>query len=89
MAWRKGHGHQGHDRDNVAPGTQRGRTGEKRHLEKPGGSHGIRNRDFKEQLRLGNERTSGGIYRKALVLKIVKRTAGSSVRKQKMSDRTL
>jgi hypothetical protein len=47
---------------------------------KPEDSHCIRNRDFKEQLPLGSERTSGGIYRKALVLEIVKRIAGSSVR---------
>jgi hypothetical protein len=32
----------------------------------------IRNRDFKEQLHLGSKRTSGRIYRKALVLEIVK-----------------
>jgi hypothetical protein len=33
----------------------------------------IRNWEFKGQLRLGSKRTSGGFYRKALVLEIMKR----------------
>jgi hypothetical protein len=47
------------------------------------------NRDFKEQLHLGSKRASGWIYRKALVLKIVKRMAGSSVMMRKMRDWTM
>jgi hypothetical protein len=50
------------------------------------GSNGIRNRNFKEQLRLGSERTSGGIYRKVHVLEIVQRIAGSSFRIRRMRD---
>jgi hypothetical protein len=46
----------------------------------------IRNRDLQEQLRLGSKRTSGGIYRKAHVLEIVKRIARSSVRMWKVRD---
>jgi hypothetical protein len=48
-----------------------------------------RNRDLRQQLHLGRKRTSGGIYRKALVLEIVKRIAGSSIRIWKMRDWTL
>jgi hypothetical protein len=39
---------------------------------RPEGSNGIRGRDLKEQLCLGSERTSGRIFRKALMLEIVK-----------------
>jgi hypothetical protein len=86
VARRKGHCHQGHGRGN-APSTQQERTDEKRRQAKPAGSHGIRNRDFMKQLRFGSERTSGGIYRKALVLEIAKQIAGSSARMWKMPVR--
>jgi hypothetical protein len=36
------------------------------------GTNGTRNRDFKEQLWLGSERTTGGSYRKTIGLEIVK-----------------
>jgi hypothetical protein len=39
---------------------------------KPEGGSGIRDRDVKEQLHLGSERTSGRIFRKAVVLEIMK-----------------
>jgi hypothetical protein len=55
----------------------------------PEGGSGIRDGDLKEQLRLGSERTSGGIFRKALVLEIVKRRVEPSVRIRKMNVRTL
>jgi hypothetical protein len=48
-----------------------------------------KNRDLKEQLRLGSERTCGRIFRKALVLEIVKRRVEPSVRIRKMNVRTL
>jgi hypothetical protein len=51
---------------------------------KPEGINGTRNRSLMEQLRLGSEATSGGLYRKALLLRIVKGIAGSSVRIRKM-----
>jgi hypothetical protein len=56
---------------------------------KPERISGTRNRDFKEQLRLGSYRTSGGICKKALVLEIVKRISGYSVTIRKMMDWTL
>jgi hypothetical protein len=52
----------------------------RRHQVKPEVNHGIRNQDFKEQLHLGSKRSFGGVYRKALVLEIVKRIARSSIR---------
>jgi hypothetical protein len=36
------------------------------------GSNGIRDRDLKEQLHLGNKRTSNRIFRKALMMEIMK-----------------
>jgi hypothetical protein len=42
------------------------------------GTSGTRNRGFEEQLRLGSERTSSGIYRKTIGLEIVKRAVGIS-----------
>jgi hypothetical protein len=69
-------------------GTRRGWTFGRRRRAKPEGISGIRDRHFKEQLRLGSERISGGIYRKALVLEIVKRIARSSVTIIKMRDWT-
>jgi hypothetical protein len=53
------------------------------------GSSGIRDRDLKEQLCLGSERTSGRIFRKALMLEIMKRRMEPSVRIRKMNVRTL
>jgi hypothetical protein len=44
----------------------------KRHRATLQGIAGIRDLDLKEQQRLGSERTSGRIYRKALILEIVK-----------------
>jgi hypothetical protein len=64
------------------------RTLEKRRWAKPGCISGIRNRDLKEQLHLGMERTSGRIFmrtiRQVVVLKIAKRAVESSVRLRKM-----
>jgi hypothetical protein len=37
------------------------------------GTNATRNRDFKEQLRFGNERTTSGVYRTTIGLEIVKR----------------
>jgi hypothetical protein len=44
----------------------------KRHQAQPECSTGIRDRDLKEQLCLERERTFGRIFRKALMLEIVK-----------------
>jgi hypothetical protein len=44
----------------------------KRHMVQLEGGDGIGAQDLKEQLRLGSERTSGRIFRKALVLEIMK-----------------
>jgi hypothetical protein len=56
------------------------------HLE---GANGTRNRDFKEQLHLGNERTTSGIYRKTIELEIVKRAVRISSGMRKVTDWTL
>jgi hypothetical protein len=47
----------------------------RRQLRSQEGINGTRNRDVKEQLRLGNERTTRGIYRKSTGLEIAKRIA--------------
>jgi hypothetical protein len=72
VAWHNGHGHQGPGKDSVVQGTQKGRTSGKGHQPKPEFNNGIRNRDLKEQLCVGSERAFSGIYRKALILEIVK-----------------
>jgi hypothetical protein len=64
-----------------------GRSGKDR--TKPKGSHGIKSRDVKEQLRLRGERLSGRIFRKTIGLEIAKRIARSSARMRKMRDWTL
>jgi hypothetical protein len=43
------------------------------------GTNGIRNRDVKAELRLGNERTTRGIYRKSTGLEMAKRIARCTV----------
>jgi hypothetical protein len=53
------------------------------------GTNEIRNRDFKEQLPLGNERTTSGIYRKNIGLEIVKRAVRISSGIRKVTDWTL
>jgi hypothetical protein len=50
------------------------------------GTNGTRNREFKEQLRLGNERTTRGIYRKSAVLEIAKLIGRRTVGIQKIKD---
>jgi hypothetical protein len=72
-ARRKGHHHQEPGRDNVARGDPRGQTLERRQWMHQEGSNGIWDQDLKEQLHLGNERTSNRIFRKALMLEIMKR----------------
>jgi hypothetical protein len=79
----------GQGKDRAVPRTQKRRTFGKRHRAKPEGINGIRDRDIKEHLRLGNERTSSRIIRKALVLEIVKRGVEPSVRIEKMNVGTL
>jgi hypothetical protein len=76
-------------RHKVARRAPEGRALQKSRRNGPECNNGIRNQDFKEQLRLGSERTSSGIYRKALVPGIVRRTVRSSVRMRIMSIRTL
>jgi hypothetical protein len=58
-ARRKGHGHQGPGRDNVARGAPGGRTLKRRRRTRQKGSDRIGDRDVKEQLRLRKERTTG------------------------------
>jgi hypothetical protein len=65
------------------------RTIGRRQLTRQEGINGTKNRDFNEQLRVGSERTSNGIYRKTSGLEIAKRIAGSSVRLRRMRNWTL
>jgi hypothetical protein len=53
------------------------------------GTSRTRNRDFKEQLYLGSEWTTTGIYRKTIRLEIVKRVVGIFSRLQKIRTWTL
>jgi hypothetical protein len=77
---RKGHGRQPPGKDNVARGTSIGRTFGKRHRAQQEGGNGIGDQDLKEQLRLESKRASGKIFRKAVVLEILKRRVESSFR---------
>jgi hypothetical protein len=52
------------------------------------GTNKTRNRYFKEQLRLGNEMTTRGIYRKFTGLEIAKRIARCTVGLQRIKDWT-
>jgi hypothetical protein len=53
------------------------------------GTNGTRNRDVNEQLRLGNERKTRGIYRKSIGLEIMKQNARCTVGLQRIKDWTL
>jgi hypothetical protein len=88
-AQHKEHGHTGptfeqrqqknQTRNKVAKGTSTGRTFRKKNRAQPECSNGTRDRDLKEQLCLGSERTSGRFFRKALVLEIMKQRVEPSV----------
>jgi hypothetical protein len=69
--------------------SQKGRTLRMRQLVRLEGTNGTRNQDFKEQLCLGNERTTSGIYRKTIGLEIIKRAVRISSRMRKVTDLTL
>jgi hypothetical protein len=83
VAKRKGHGlqkrrHEGpsveqerrknQTRNKIARVTLEGRTLGRRQLMRQEGNNGTGNRVFEEQLRLGSERTTSGIYRKIIRL---------------------
>jgi hypothetical protein len=76
-------------RNKFARGTRNGWTPGRRQLMRQEGTGGTRNRDFKEQLRLGSERTTSGIYRKTIGLEILTRAVGISSGLRKMMDWTL
>jgi hypothetical protein len=61
----------------------------KRHMVQLESSDRIGDQDLKEQLHLGSERTSGRIFRNALVLEIMKQRLKPSVRIRKVNVRTL
>jgi hypothetical protein len=67
--------------DNVVQGLRKERTLGRRRRAKPRCNNSIRNGDLKEWLCLGNERISGRII--VRTVRIVKRTAGTSVRIRK------
>jgi hypothetical protein len=58
----------------------------RRQLMRQGGTNGTRKRDFKEKLRLGNERITRGIYGKSTGLEMEKRIAGCTVGLQRIKD---
>jgi hypothetical protein len=82
VAGRKGRSHEGpsvqrerrktHTRIKFARASRKGRTLGMRQLMRLKGTNGTRNKDFKEKLCLGNERTTSWIYRKTIGLEIVK-----------------
>jgi hypothetical protein len=76
-------------RNKIARGTRIGRMLGKRQLMHQEDTNGTRNRDCKEQLRLGNEMTTSGIYKKSTELEIAKRIARCTVGLQRMKDWTL
>jgi hypothetical protein len=73
-------------RDKTVARTLKGRTFGKRLRAKPECSNGIRNRDLKEWLRLGSERTSLRIFGKTNAPEFVKRIAGSSLKIRKTKN---
>jgi hypothetical protein len=66
-------------KNNIARGTRIGWTLGRSQLMCQEGTNGTGNRDVKEQLHLGNERTTRRIYRKSTGLEIVKRIARCNV----------
>jgi hypothetical protein len=74
VSWRKGHCRQGQCQDKIARGAPKGQTFRKSRRAKPECNSGIRNRDLKEWLCLGSERTSDRIFGKTIGLEIMKRT---------------
>jgi hypothetical protein len=99
VARHKGHSHEGppvqqerrktQTRIKFARASRKGRTLGMRQLMRLEGTNGTRNRNFKEQLRLGIERTTSGIYRKTIGLEIVKRSVKISSGMRKVTDWTL
>jgi hypothetical protein len=69
-------------------GTRTGWSLGRRQLTLQKGTNGTGNRHFKEQLRLGNERSTSGIYKKTIGLEIVKRAEGISSRLRRIKDWT-
>jgi hypothetical protein len=69
--------------------SRKGRTLGMRQLMSLEGTNGTRNRDFKEQLHLGHERTTSGIYRMITGMEIVKRAVRISSGMWKVTDWTL
>jgi hypothetical protein len=76
-------------RKKITRGTRKGRMLRRRQLMGQEGTNGTRNRDVKEELRLGDERTTRGIYRKCTGLEIAKRIFRCTVGLQRMKDWTL
>jgi hypothetical protein len=64
--------HQGPGKDSVARGAPKGWTLEKNHRTCQGDSSGIRDRDLKEQVRLGSERAFNKTVRKTIGLEVMK-----------------
>jgi hypothetical protein len=99
VAWRKRRSYEGpsfeqgrrknETKNKFSRGTQKLRTLGRIQLTCQEGTNGTRNRDVKEQMRLGNQRTSRGIYRKSTGLEIAKRIARCTVGLKRLMERTL
>jgi hypothetical protein len=76
-------------RNKIARGTRIGRMLGRRQAICQEGTNEIRNRDVKEQLGLGNERTTRGIQRKSTGLEIAKRIGRCTVGLHRIKDWTL
>jgi hypothetical protein len=88
-AQRKGHGRRGPGEDNIASGVPKERKLERRKRTLQESSNGIRDRDLKEQLRLGSKRTFNKTVRKTFGLEVTKPAVQFPIGLQKMSDWTL
>jgi hypothetical protein len=67
---RKGNGHQGPGRDNVARGAPKGQTFERTCRAQPECNNGIRSQGLKERLRLESRRTLNKVFRQTVELEI-------------------
>jgi hypothetical protein len=69
----KGHCCRGQEKDKAVQGTSKGRRLGERRREQSESNNGMKDRDLRERLHLTSKRTSGSIYKKALVPEMVKR----------------
>jgi hypothetical protein len=88
-ASRKGHGHQGPGRDNVARRALKGRTLEKGRRALPKRNSGIRDRGLRWELHLGSKETFYEALRQNIGLEVAKRAVEFFIGLWKISVKTL